>query len=110
MENDLRKNTKVVVTGAVSIIPDILPVTATVTEVDSSDTAVLFSAQNLARKELIITNESVYTLYVKYNSAPSLTNWSYKLKGGDMVTIKGIGVAVYGIWEQINGKALITEI
>jgi hypothetical protein len=109
-ESDLRKQQKVVVTGAVSIIPEPLPVLASVVEVPSSDVPVLLSAQNLGRKELIIVNDGAYDLFVKYNSIPSLTNWSFKLKSGDTTVIKGIAVAVYGVWEEINGKALITEI
>ena len=79
------------------------------TVIPSSLTSVLLEAQEPNRRELTITNDSTSNLFVKKGSAASISNYSYKLKAGDVVHIDDYRGNVYGIWDIVNGNAVIAE-
>ena len=85
--------------------------TSTVTLVNSSITPVLLSAQNICRSECFILNESNRKLFVKLGAGITTTNYSGVLKNGDTFIVENnYRGDIYGLWDGVNGNALITEI
>ena len=85
--------------------------TSVVTPVSSSNTPVLLSAKNICRLECLILNNSNKKLYVKLGAGITLTNYTAVLKNGDTLIIDNkYRGDIYGLWDGINGNALITEI
>lgn len=101
---DLRRN----ITGTVNVTNGNECVTATVTNVASTTTEVLFAAQDINRCGLLIHNDSNKTLFIKYGAGVTSTNYTIKLKGGDQTIIDDYRGNVYGVWDQVNGFAMIT--
>ena len=81
----------------------------TVTNLPSTTTETLIADTNINRCSLLVHNDSNKVLYLKYGSGVTSTNYSIKLKGGDQAIIDKFRGQVYGVWDMINGFAMITE-
>jgi len=88
---------------------------ARVTAPAASATDIEIVAAVSDREGLVIFNDSVQTLYIRFgSSAASLSDWSVKLLPGDLYEI-GNNItyygAVHGIWAaaDASGKARVTE-
>ena len=77
--------------------------------IPSSTSQVLLQATNLNRKKINITNDSTQTLYVKKGAGVTSTNYSYKLYRGDSVVIDDYRQNIYGVWNVVNGFAMVVE-
>lgn len=83
---------------------------ATVTSVNDSATSQTLVDLGPNRRELIIQNDSSSTLYVKFGSTASATDYTVKLYTDDVLTT-GYQGRVYGIWSaDSTGAAKITEL
>lgn len=107
------------VTGQVEIANDVgnpIPVrqfgvnAATVTPITSSATVVTLLAANMARNQATIYNESTQTLYVKFGSAASATDYTLPIAGSGYFEfpVRYLGI-VTGVWASANGFARVTE-
>jgi hypothetical protein len=68
--------------------------------VSVDNTSTLLMPSNSMRRELTITNISNKVLYVKKGAGITTTNWSYKLKKGDVSHIDDYRGDVYGIFDS----------
>ena len=79
----------------------------------SSSSSVLLSASNPNRKSLVIVNDSLSILYVKYGSAPALlTSYTFKVIAGNTLIMDSSLLYtgdVLGIWTSVDGTARVTE-
>jgi hypothetical protein len=83
--------------------------TSTVTSVNDTATSVTLIVANTAAKERIIQNDSTSTLYVKFGTTASATDYSVKLYTDD-VLVTGYKGRIDGIWSSdASGAAKITE-
>ena len=101
--------------GDVDVTSTVLPTgagTSSVTSVADTTTSATLIASNSARKEVIITNDSSATLYVKYGTTASSTNYTVSLDRGDSLFEDRYTGRVDGIWatDPNDGAARITEI
>jgi hypothetical protein len=86
--------------------------TATVTSVADSASVQTLVAANAARKMLIICNDSTSILYVKFGSAATVADFSYKvLANGHLELPQPIYTGIVtGIWSaDASGAAKMTE-
>ena len=88
---------------------DDICVNQTVTNLPSTTTETLIAATNINRCSLLVHNDSNKVLYLKYGVGVTSTNYSIKLKGGDQALIDKFRGDVYGVWDSVNGFAMITE-
>lgn len=84
--------------------------TATLANVSGSATSVTLQAANVARRALVIVNDSTATLFVKYGSAASATSYTQQLQAGESMREEVYTGIVTGIWDSAVGAARMTEI
>jgi hypothetical protein len=88
--------------------------TATISRVASSASSVQLLAANTNRLGVVVVNDSSQTLYLKFGTTASATDYTYKIRS--QTTIEVIFSSfVYtgridGIWAAANGAAQITEV
>ena len=100
--------------GAVGIDGTVLPAaasTAVVTSVASSATSVTLKAANTSRLGLSIYNNSTSTLYVKFGTTASATDFTIEMAPEDFYEayVRYTG-RIDGVWASANGAALVTEL
>lgn len=88
------------------------PSTATITSVPSSASSVTLLAANVARRRMIIVNESSKTLFVAFAATATAAAYTVSVSGNS--TYQGLlddytGI-VTGIWSAVNGNARVTEV
>ncbi len=79
--------------------------------VPASTSSVLLLTKNEARQGFTVMNTSTSVLFIRWNAAPTSTlhtvrmppNWYYE------VPFHFTG-SLYGIWESVNGQAIVTEV
>lgn len=83
---------------------------ASTTRVTSSATAVTLLAANSSRNQATIYNESTSTLYVKFGSGASATDYTLPVTGSGYyeLPVRYVGI-ITGIWTIANGFAQVTE-
>lgn len=86
-------------------------VTPNYAAIASSVTAVTLLGQTSNRTGFILVNDSTATLFIKFGSIVSLTDWSVKIGPGAYYEVPPYEHAgqVVGIWDAANGVARITE-
>lgn len=86
--------------------------TTTYTNVPSSATAVDLSVENGKRQGLYIVNASTANLFLAVDNNASTTNYAFKLLPGGVYEMPPSYFTdrVSGIWDAVNGAALVTEI
>lgn len=86
------------------------PSTSTVTSVNDTAISTTLLALNASRKEVIITNDSSSTLYMKLGTTASATDYTVKLGTDDVFTTTYTG-RIDGLWSSDStGAARITEL
>jgi len=78
--------------------------------IPASLTEVLLVAVNTLRREIIVHNNSNGVLYVLCGSGVTTTNYNWKLKKGDHLTIDTFRGEVNGIFTNATGFAMVNEI
>lgn len=93
------------------------PNTGSSARVGSSGASIALAADNYNRQGLVVHNSSTATLYLKYGTAASIgagtESYTYKVPPDgtfemDMASVY-TGV-VHGIWDAVNGFAMVTEV
>lgn len=88
------------------------PATGTQSNVAAATTDTTILASNASRRGAVVFNDSTAVLYVLLaNATSSATVWTYKLNGGDYLTIEQgeyTGV-IKGLWASATGSARVTE-
>ena len=84
----------------------------TLSSVASSTSSVQLLPANRKRQHVIIQNESTAVLYVAFDTAASLTSYSFQIPAGGYVNINPIAHTgtIFGIWAAANGSARCTDI
>lgn len=86
------------------------PGTSAVTSVNDTATSTTLIAANTSARERIIQNDSTSTLYVKFGTTASATDYTTKLAQDDVLTTEYTG-RIDGIWSSdASGAAKITEL
>lgn len=80
-----------------------------VTNVPASLTEVTLQAANTLRKEVVIHNNSNGVLYVICGGGVTSSNYNWKLKRGDHLTVDSFRGALTGIFTNATGFAMVTE-
>lgn len=84
--------------------------TAAVTSVNDTATSTTLIAANTSAKERVIQNDSTSTLYVKFGTTASATDYTVKLATDDVMITQYRG-RIDGIWSSdASGAAKITEL
>lgn len=84
---------------------------STVTSVASSITNVTLKVANSSRKGLTVFNNGTANLFVKLGSTASTSSFTAKLTPGAYFEVPhSYSGIVDGIWDAVNGAALVTEI
>jgi hypothetical protein len=81
----------------------------TTTNIPASLTEVTLQASNTLRKELVIHNNSNGVLYVICGGGVTSTNYNWKLKRGDTLTIDSFRGQINGIFTNATGFAMVSE-
>src|SRR5579859_3207349 len=83
------------------------PSTAAITSVPSSITSVTLLAANLARRRVIIVNESSKTLFVAFGATASATAYAVSIAGNQTYQgpLNDYTGQITGIWSAVNGNA-----
>ena len=85
--------------------------TATATYVNSTATSTSLLSSNSSRKGATILNNSTANLFVELGSTASLTAYTVKINSGGYYEVPFNYVGeISGIWDTVNGKALIREL
>lgn len=92
--------------------------TATVSSVNGSASAVTLVTANSRRKALYVYNDSTAALYLKLGTAASTTSFTVKIETGgfyELPTMDAPNSHIYegvvtGIWASATGAARITEV
>lgn len=84
--------------------------TATLANVSTSTSSATLQASNAARRSVIIVNDSLVTLYVKYGSTASATSYTYQLQAGETLREDLYTGIVTGILSSTTGTARVTEL
>ena len=101
-------NIEAVVSGAINIKP-VLADNCSVVNITASLTEVSLQAANTLRREVIIQNNSNGILYVLCGAGVTATNYNWKLKRGDHLTIDAFRGELRGIFTNAVGFAMVTE-
>ena len=83
--------------------------TGTTTSVGASLTAVTLKAANSNRKSIKIINNGTAILYVREGAGASTALFTWKLAEDESVYIGDYSGEISGIWNLVNGTAVITE-
>ena len=88
------------------------PANAALTTVASSTTSVTLLAANPARREVYIQNVGSKILYVAFDATASLAAFTLRIaaNSGERLTLNSYTGVISGIWNAVNGNAVITEI
>jgi len=85
--------------------------TSAVTSVPSSATSVTILASNSNRKGATVYNNSTRRLYIKLGATASTTSFSVLLFANSYWEVPAFYTGVIdGIWDSVNGAALVTEV
>jgi len=96
--------------SSVTITP-ITSATSTPTSVASVTTSVSLLATNTNRKGVTIWNNSTANLCVELGATASLTAFIVKLNAGGYYEVPfGYTGVISGIWDVVNGNALVREL
>jgi len=87
-----------------------LAINSTTTNVPASLTEVSLQVANALRKEVVIQNNSNGVLYVICGGGVTATNYNWKLKRGDHLTIDSFRGEIKGIFTNATGFAMVTEV
>ena len=80
-----------------------------VDNIPASLTEVLLMASNVLRKEVTVQNNSNGVLYVIRGGGVTATNYNWKLKRGDHLTIDDFRGDIKGIFVNATGFAMVSE-
>jgi hypothetical protein len=85
---------------------------ATIAKVDSSATNIMLLAANTSRRKVIIFNNSTAYLYIKFGTDASTDSFTVKISAGNYFELPSPSYTgrIDGIWSDVNGNAMITEI
>ena len=86
--------------------------TATLANVSAAATSSTVAASNDGRRGLIVVNDSVETLYLKFGATASTTSYTVMLCPGEtfQMTAPIYTGIIDGIWSAASGTARVTEI
>ena len=101
-------NVEALLTGVVDVKP-VLADNCSVANISASLTEVSFLSANSLRREVIIHNNSNGNLYIICGGGVTTTNYNWKLKRGDTLTIDSFRGAISGIFTNATGFAMVTE-
>lgn len=89
---------------------EVVPTTATLSNVAGSATSVNVVASNASRRGLTIYNDSTARVRLKFGTTASSTSFTYSVPAGAQweMTVPFTG-AIDGIWDAANGNARVTE-
>jgi hypothetical protein len=82
---------------------------STTVNISGNLSEVLLMASNTLRREVTIQNNSNGTLYVIRGGGVTSTNYNWKLKRGDHLTIDDFRGDIKGIFTNIIGFAMVSE-
>ena len=82
---------------------------STTVNIPASLTEVTLIASNTLRKEVTIQNNSNGILYVIRGGGVTATNYNWKLKRGDHLTIDDFRGDIKGIFTNATGFAMVSE-
>jgi hypothetical protein len=88
--------------------PELAP-NCTTTNVPASLTEVTLQAANVLRNEVVIHNNTNGILYVLCGSGVTSTNYNWRLKRGDHLTVDKFRGQLTGIFTSATGFAMVTE-
>ena len=81
----------------------------TTTNVPASLTEVTLQAANVLRSEVVIHNNTNGILYVLCGSGVTSSNYNWRLKRGDHLTVDKFRGQLTGIFTNATGFAMVTE-
>jgi hypothetical protein len=81
----------------------------TTTNITASLTEVTLQAANVLRSEVVIQNNSNGILYVLCGAGVTSSNYNWRLKRGDHLTIDKFRGELKGIFTNATGFAMVTE-
>jgi len=85
--------------------------TATPSTVASSANSQTLLAANANRKGLTIWNDSTGNLFIDFHDAVSTTEYAVKISAGGYYEMPfGYTGIISGIWDAVNGNALVREL
>ena len=92
-------------------VSELRPDGSTVTAVPASVSSVTLAASNSLRRGLQIFNDSTAVLYVKHGTTASTASYTVKMIAGAFYEIPAPVYTgrVDGIWDAVNGNAMVTE-
>ena len=95
---------------AVVTIPSSASSTSTAYSIPSSATGTSLLSANSARKGCTIWNNSTANLYIDFGGNPTTSTFAVKLSPGGYYELPfAFSGAIGGIWDAVNGNALIRE-
>lgn len=106
-------STPVVIASDQGAIPVTTPTSATATRSDVTSVAASATilASNASRKGAIIYNDSNKSLYLKFGTTATVTDFTTLLRAGDQYEVPfGYTGRIDGIWSAANGAARVTEL
>jgi len=110
---DLRKHKEPIevdlVVGDEVNIKDILADNVTTDNIPANLSEVTLIASNTLRKEVTIQNNSNGVLYVIRGGGATSTNYNWKLKKGDHLTVDDFRGDIKGIFTNAVGFAMVSE-
>lgn len=84
--------------------------TATLTNVTAAGSTTSIAASNVARKSIIIANDSNKDMYIKYGTTASLTSFTVKIPKDSSIEETTYTGAIDAIWASgVSGAARVTE-
>ena len=94
--------------GDVNCRPELAPNVTTV-NIPASLTEVTLVSANTLRREVTIHNQSNGILYVIRGGGVTSTNYNWRLKRGDHLTIDDFRGDITGIFTNLTGFAMVSE-
>lgn len=94
----------------VQTFPSVSTVTVSAITGNTATTSLL--AANASRKSVVVVNNSTASLYLQYSSVAATATTTYRLASQaifDMPNTVYTG-AIAGIWDGVNGTAIVTEL
>lgn len=95
--------------GSVTIEDTIPAKTVNVFDLSNGISEFLVSSSNTVRTECIIHNDSDTTVYIKYNSGVTSTNYTHKLFKQDTLIVNDFHGDLYALADDSNGFIMVTE-
>jgi hypothetical protein len=85
--------------------------TATLANITAATSSTTILASNTSRLHVVLHNDSLATLDLKYGSSASATSYTYELQPGDHWEMPYLYTGIItGIWTSVDGAARVTEL